>query len=80
MSRATRISHLQMAHTETVAASVQPEPHQLPNSLSHFGILPIQVRLLCDKKVQVIFVCGFVIFPGRAYTTKCLFMAVKSQK
>jgi hypothetical protein len=51
---------------EAVAATVQPEPHDVVDSISHLGILPVQIRLLFAEEMEIILVRSFIILPSTA--------------
>lgn len=53
---------------EAIAAPFEPEPHDVVNSMPDIEVLPVEIRLLFAKQVQVVLVGGFVILPG----TPCL--------
>jgi hypothetical protein len=51
--------------TEAITPPIHPKPHQIPYSLAHIQILPIEIRLFCNKKVEVILVRWLVVLPRR---------------
>ena len=51
---------------KAVDALAQPEPHHVVDRLAHFGIAPVQIRLLGEKGVVVILPGRFVVLPGAA--------------
>ena len=40
-------------HAKPIHALVEPEPHQRKNVFAHLGIVPVQIRLLHRKQVQI---------------------------
>lgn len=48
---------------ETVCAAIQPEPHHVVGGFADRWIFPVQVGLFFAKQAEVVFICGFVIFP-----------------
>jgi hypothetical protein len=52
---------------EAISAPVKPEAHDLVDSFSNGGVLPVQIRLLLGEQVQVIFVCSLIVLPSASY-------------
>ena len=46
--------HVDGIHSKAINATVQPPVHHLVDGFAHPGVLPVQIRLLAGKKVQVI--------------------------
>ena len=54
-----------MTYSKSVASTVYPKLHQIPNCIPNIRILPVQIRLLRDEQMQVIFLRLVVILPCR---------------
>ena len=52
-------------HPEAVNTFVQPPVHHIIDLSPHPGIIPVKIRLLFGKQMQIIHICCLVIFPGR---------------
>ena len=52
--------------SESVNAEISPKIHYIATFLPYFRILPVQVGLLHGKRMQIVFVGRFVIFPRAA--------------
>jgi hypothetical protein len=61
--------------TEAITPPIHPKPHQIPYSLAHIRILPIEIGLFCNKKVEVILVRWLVVLPRRACNVISVCMA-----
>ncbi len=54
--------------TEPVNASLKPEPHRLKQSVYDFGIMEIEIRLLCQEVMHIVLLAPRIELPSR--TTK----------
>lgn len=50
-------------HTKTISISVQPELHDLPNSLSNFRIRPVEIGLADVVQMKIVFLSMWIPFP-----------------
>ena len=58
-----RIDHIT---AEAVNAHIQPIIDHFRNFAAHCGIVPVQIRLLFGKQMQIILPCFFIPFPCAA--------------
>ena len=50
-------------HAEAVHSFVQPPVHHIKYFFSHFRVVPVQIRLLSGKKMEIIHVCRGIVLP-----------------
>ena len=55
--------HADDVHAEAVDPLVAPPGHHIEDSVAHLWILPVQIRLLFGKAVQIVHISRFVILP-----------------
>jgi len=59
--------HVDSINTKAVDASLEPKDHGVVvDGLAGFFALPVEVRLLFAKEVEVVFLCRFIPLPGTA--------------
>lgn len=53
---------------ESVTPPVNPKVHHIPNRLPYLWVIPVQIWLLCDVEMKVVFIRRFVVFPCRTWS------------
>jgi len=63
----SRVGHVQAStNPKSITPPVNPEAHEIPCSVSNLRVVPIEVRLLGDIQMKIIFAGFLVIIPGGA--------------
>ena len=52
-------------HTETINAFFAPPVHHVKYRITHLRIIPVEIRLLLGKQMQIIHICLRIILPRR---------------